>query len=155
MLPNSNGMKVILKQAVTGLGGSGEIKEVSNGYARNFLFAKGLAIPATSGMLKELEKKQIAKAKNIEFKKEEYQKVLANLNKTSIEFIKKATKTGKLYATISKEDIAKELGKKIKLNVDAGMIEVAEAVKSVGEHIVKLVFAPDLIGEFKVIVKEE
>ena len=116
MLPNSNGMKVILKQAVTGLGGSGEIKEVSNGYARNFLFAKGLAIPATSGMLKELEKKQIAKAKNIESKKEEYQKVLANLNKTSIEFIKKATKTGKLYATISKDDIAKELGKKIKLS---------------------------------------
>ena len=84
-------MKIILKQAVTGLGGSGEVKEVSDGYARNFLFAKGLAIPATGGMLKELEKKQIAKAKNLEAKREEYQKVLASLDKASIEFIKKAT----------------------------------------------------------------
>ena len=148
-------MKVILKQAVTGLGGSGEVKDVTDGYARNFLFAKGLAIPATTGMLKELEKKQIAKAKNLEAKKEQYQKVLAGLDKISIEFIKKATKTGKLYATISKEDIAEELGKKLKLTIDSEMIESGEPVKSIGEHLVKLVFASDLTREFKVVVKEE
>lgn len=148
-------MKVILKQAVTGLGGSGEVKDVADGYAHNFLFVKGLAIPATTGMLKELEKKQIAKAKNLEAKREQYQKVLADLSKASIEFIKKATKTGKLYATISKEYIALELGKKLKIDINSEMIEVTEAIKSVGEHMVKLVFAPDLTGEFKVIVKEE
>jgi len=148
-------MKIILKQAVTGLGASGTIKDVASGYARNFLFPKGLAYPATPQRLKELEQIQLAKAQELEGKKEQYQKILDSLDNLQIEFVKKATKTGKLFAAISKEAIAKELSKKLKIEIDLEAIQIAQPIKSIGEHLVKLVFSPDLQKEFKIIVNEE
>ena len=95
-------MKIILKQAVTGLGASGTVKDVASGYARNFLFPKGLAYPATPQRLKELEQIQLVKTQELEGEKEQYQKILDSLDNLHIEFVKKATKTGKLFAAISK-----------------------------------------------------
>lgn len=148
-------MKIILKQAVTGLGASGTVKDVASGYARNFLFPKGLAYPATPQRLKELEQIQLVKTQELEGKKEQYQKILDSLDNLHIEFIKKATKTGKLFAAISKEAIAKELSQKLKIEIDPEFLEVAQPIKSVGKHPVKLVFSPDLQKEFKITVKEE
>jgi len=148
-------MKVILKQAVTGIGGAGTVKEVPDGYARNFLFPKGLAYPATKQKLKELEATQEAKAQEIEAKRGEYQAILEKLTDMQVSFGKKATKTGKLFAAITKEVIAKELGEQLKTKIDEDNIQIDQPVKSLGEHIVKLAFSEDLAGEFKVIVLAE
>jgi len=148
-------MKVILNQAVTGLGGAGTVKDVSDGYARNFLFPKGLAYPATKQKLKELENLQENRAQEIEEKKEKYQKILAGLSELKIAFSKKATKTGKLFAATTREAIAEVLSEKLKTKIDPEMVEIDQPIKSVGEHIVKLVFSEELMGEFKVVVNEE
>jgi len=148
-------MKIILKQAVTGLGASGTVKDVASGYARNFLFPKGLAYPATPQRLKELEQIQLAKAQELEGKKEQYQKILDSLDNLQIEFVKKATKTGKLFAAIPKKAIAKDLSQKLKIEITPEFLRVAQPVKSVGEHSIKLVFSPELQKEFKITVKEE
>lgn len=148
-------MKVILIKPVTGMGIPGAIKEVADGYARNFLFPQGLAELATPQKLKELEAKQQTKEKVLAEKKDQFEEVLSKLDKVEIVFKRKATKTGKLFAAITNKIIAEELAKILKVDIEAEMINVEEPVKSIGEHAIDLVFTPELQGKFKVIVEEE
>lgn len=147
-------IKVILKKAVTGLGGPGTVKAVSDGYARNFLFARGLAEMATPERMAALESLQIASAKKTLEQREEFAKVLNAPEKINLSFKRKPTSTGKLFAAVPLSEIAIELGKKLQLEVSPEMLEVAEPIKSIGEHSVKVIMAPDMFGEFMVTVEK-
>lgn len=148
-------MKVILIKPVTGVGVPGVIKDVADGYARNFLFPQGLAELATPQKLKELKVKQQAKEKVVTEKKGQFEKVLSKLDKVKMVFKRKATKTGKLFAAVSNKDVAEELTKILKTDIEVEMIGVEQPIKSIGEHVVDLMLAPELQGKFKVIVEEE
>ena len=148
-------MKVILIKPVTGVGVPGEVKEVAEGYARNFLFPQGLAEVATPQRLKEIGNKQQAKEKMLGEKKDQFTEVLSKLDTVKIVFKRKASKTGKLFAAITNKVIAEELAKTLKTEIEPEMIETTKPIKSTGEHVVKLMFAPELQGVFKVTVEEE
>lgn len=147
-------MKVILVKPVTGVGIPGAVKEVADGYARNFLFPQGLAELATPQRLKEIEAKQQAKEKVLAEKKDQFEEVLDKLDEIKIVFKRKATKTGKLFAAITNKNIAEELAKILGIGIESEVISIKQPVKSIGEHIIDLVFTPELQGRFKVIVEE-
>jgi len=152
-------MKVIILQNIKGIGQIGDVKSVSDGYARNFLFPKKLAKLATDTALKEvdsLKKKQEA-IQGLE--KENTNKLAEQLKDVVLEFTRKATKTGKIYSAVTKEDIAEILTKKSGLTVEPNSINLegheGDHIKQLGEHIVKVELAPDVTAEVKVKVSQE
>ena len=147
-------MKIILKKAVTGLGGPGTVKEVADGYAHNFLIARGLAVMANAGQLKDMEAKATARVKHHAEHQSKLAEVLAKLPEVNLVFKRKATPTDKLFAAISAETVAEELSKAVRSEISSDLLFIAEPIKSLGEHIVKL-HSGDKSGQFTVTVEKE
>lgn len=139
---------------MTGLGGPGTVKAVTDGYARNFLFPRGLAEMATPEKLATLESLQMSSVKKMSEQRDEFTKIFNAPDKINLSFKRKPTSTGKLFAAVPLSEIAAELGKKLQLEVSPEMLEVAEPIKSIGEHSVKVIMAPDMFGEFMVTVEK-
>ena len=152
-------MKVIILQNIKGFGQMGDVKNVSDGYARNFLFPRKIAKLATDAAMKEVDslKKKLEATQNLE--KENAAKLADQLKDVVLEFTKKATKTGKLYSAVTKEDIAETLTKQSGLQVSPDLINLdgheGGHIKQLGEHIVKVQLTPDVTAEVKVKVSQE
>lgn len=147
-------MKVIFLQDVKGQGKKGEVKEVSDGYARNFLIAKGLAKEATSGNVKEIEaiKKSEQKRKDDELKKA---KELANiLEEMTLTIKSKAGENGRLFGAVTSKQIAEEL-MKAKVVIDKRKILLDEPVRTLGQTQVQIKLYPEVTAKLKVNVIEE
>ncbi len=151
-------MQVILLQNIKGVGRMGDIKNVADGYGRNFLLAKGLAKVATEGTVKEAEalKKKAEVGEKIAHEKA---KEIAEKTKGIVlEFTKKASKAGKLFASVTKEEIAEDLSKAVGGKIEADAInlkEHGEHIKQEGEHLIEVELAPEIKVELKVVVKGE
>jgi large subunit ribosomal protein L9 len=147
-------MKVIFLQDVKGQGKKGEVKEVSEGYARNFLLKKGLAKEATAGNLKmqEAHKKSEAKRKQQEL---EDAKALAKvMEETTITIKAKSGEGGRLFGGVSTKQIAEEL-KKANFKVDKRKIELSEPIRTLGYTNVPIKLHPEVTATVKVHVVEE
>ncbi|MDP3793017.1 MAG: 50S ribosomal protein L9 [bacterium] len=156
-------MKVILLENIKGVGRMGDIKNVADGYGRNFLIAKGLAKVATEGTVKEAEllKKKAEAGEKIAHEKTK--EVAEKAKDVVLEFTKKASKTGKLFASVTKEEIAEELSKAVGGKIEADMINLnpsagsgqvhGEYIKQEGEHMIEVELAPGIKVELKVVVK--
>lgn len=145
-------MKVILLQNIKGLGQIGDVKNVSDGHARNFLFPRKLAKVATDGGLKEVESLQKHRAALNAKEQENAQKAAAMLKDTVVEFKKKASPTGTLFSSVSKQEIAEALTKQAGVKIDADMLDLGEHgghIKHMGEHSITIDLAPDLKVEVK------
>lgn len=146
-------MKVILLEDVKKQGKKDQIIDVSDGYARNFLIKNGLAIPATSGNTKQLNRK-LDDRKAQEEALIEQMKELAEVLKTKEVSIK--VKTGehdKVFGTVSSKQICEEL-KKQGINVDKKKIMIDSPIDTLGTHIVKIQLHKKVEGEIKVILKK-
>ncbi len=143
-------MKIILLQDVKNIGKKGQIKEVPDGYARNFLLAKKLATVATSGAVviaqKEAEKKELI----LKEQKAQTQKLADALNKKEI-IIKARSKDGKLFGSITAKDIVSEISK-LKLDVPEKAIAVGH-LRELGSHEVKINLAHGLSVKLNVIIE--
>lgn len=130
-------MKIILLKQVQGLGQAGDIKVVSNGYARNFLIPQGLADLLTKhglGVLEAQKKKQVrSKRQEVKSKKQEAKKI----NGKSFEIITKADEKGTLYAGLDKRAIANELESQ-GFKIEPNEVKLKEVIKKIGQHTVKL-----------------
>ncbi len=147
-------MKVIFLNDVKGVAKKGDIKDVKEGYARNFLFKKNLAVEATSANIAKLEKEK-EKIKIAEINKIEDAKSLSEkLSKVSVNLKKKAGESGTLFGAITAQDIAKEL-KKQNIEIDKKSIQMDNPIKKTGEHNVKIHIYKDIKAEIKVIVDAE
>ena len=151
-------MKVILLKSVPKLGQLGDIKNVADGYARNFLFPKKLAKLATDTALKEVDslKKKREAIQGLE--KENANKLAEQLKDVVLEFTRKATKTGKLFSSVTKENIAETLSKQVGFKIEPDSVNLDEHedhIKQLGEHLVKVKLAPDVMAEVKVKVSAE
>jgi len=147
-------MKVILIQEVKNLGKKHEIKEVANGYARNFLIPKGLVKPATKEMLKWLETQKEKEAKKSEDELKKIQSVASTIDGQEIFIPVKVGDEGQLFESITSQKIyekLKELGFEIKKN----QILLPEPIKETGEFPIKIRFEHNLEVEIKIIVVEE
>ncbi len=149
-------MQVILLQNIKGVGRIGDIKNVADGYGRNYLLANKLAKVANDGTMKEVEalKKKAEAQEKIALEKV---KEVAEIAKDIVlEFTKKASKTGKLFASLTKEEVAEELSKAIGGKVDPDSLnfkEHGEHIKQSGEHMIEVELAPGIKTEIKTIVK--
>ena len=148
-------MKVILLDNIKGYGQIGDVKNVSDGYGRNFLIPKGKAKLATPNSLKEVDnlKKKLSIMQEVE--KETTLKVAEQLKDLTVEITRKATKTGKLFASIGKDDIVKEIKKTSGIQLQEEMIGHPEPIKHIGEHLVDINLAPKVTAQIKITVKPE
>ena len=148
-------MKVILLKDIKSLGKAGDLVEAKDGYARNYLFPKGLAIEATEGNLKTLrEQKKVEKKK----KKEEYNdalKLKKKLDENSVEIKGKAGEGGKLFGSITSKDISAALKKQYNIKIDKRKIDLNENIKTLGTTIVDVKIYPEVVANLAVKVIEE
>src|SRR5512142_2638581 len=119
-------MKIVLTQEVKGLGQPGQIKEVADGYARNYLLPQGLATIATPGAIKEVEQRQAAERKRQAKQDEEMRSVGKTLDGTTVKVRSKVGEGGKLYGSITTQDVAEALEKQANQSVDRRKIEIEE-----------------------------
>lgn len=147
-------MKIILVQDVPELGRKNEVKEVSDGYARNFLLAKGLAKPATESALKQLAKikEEIAQEAEADLKLQE--EIVAQIDGQEFEILSKADDTGKLYGSITPLKVAKLLKDK-GFNVTKKNVKMEEPIKTIGEYDIVLEMDHGLEAKIKIIVNEQ
>lgn len=151
-------MKIIVLQNITGLGQIGDVKSVTDGYARNFLFPRKMAKLATDGALKEVDSLKRKLEASQKFELENSVKLAEQLKDAVLEFTRKATKTGKLFSSITKEDIAETLSKKTGFKVAPDSVNLDEHkghIKQIGEHLIKVQLAPDVVTEVKIKVSAE
>lgn len=148
-------MKVILKENVKSIGKKDEIKEVSDGYARNYLLAKNLAVEANAENLSKLKSKKESESYKRSQDKEEAEKIAEKLSKIKIEIKVKAGENGKIFGGISSKEIAEKLEKDYKIKVDKKKIELKETIKTLGITKVQIKLAEGVIGEVKVEAKGE
>ena len=148
-------MKVILLHNIKGFGQIGDVKNVSDGYARNFLLPRKMVKAATESSLKEVDnlKKKLSAMQEVE--KETALKIAEQLKDLTVEIIRKSTKTGKLFAGIDKEDLVKEIKKVSGVSLKEEMLGHEEPIKHIGEHLVDINILPDVKTQVKIVVKAE
>ena len=147
-------MKVILLDDVVKVGRRGEVRDVSDGYARNYLIPKKLALSATAGNLKNLDHiktQQDAKAGRI---KGDAEALRARVEALVYEEKRQASEEGKLFGSVTSQDIADFLGRQ-GVKVDRRRITLAEPIKGLGETSVTIRLHPDVTAQLKVSVVRE
>lgn len=146
-------MKVVLLKDVDKLGREGEIKEVAEGYARNFLIPQNLAKPATDQAIQEVELKKEKKTKSDQMELAEAQKIAEQLDGREL-FIKVKEKEGTLFGSVNEKTIAKTFADE-GMKVDPKNVKLEEPIKEVGDYDVKLELDHGLEANIKVILVPE
>ncbi|KKI86564.1 50S ribosomal protein L9 [Niallia circulans] len=146
-------MKVIFTEDVKGKGKKGELKDVSEGYARNYLIPKNLAVAATSGNLKDLEAQEKSKQKKAEAELQKAKAMKEELEALKIEIPAKAGEGGRLFGAVSTKQIAEALGKQGK-KVDKRKIQLDEPIRSLGYTKVPIKIHPEVVATATVHVVE-
>jgi len=147
-------MKVILLDDVNKLGRRGEVRDVSDGYARNFLIPKKLALSATAGNLKNLDhikKQQEAKADRV---KDDAESVRARIEALSFEDRRQASEEGKLFGSVTSQDLVEFLDKH-GLKIERRRIHLDEPIKTLGETSVMIRLHPEVTAQLKVSVARD
>jgi large subunit ribosomal protein L9 len=126
-------MKVILRRDVKGLGHEGDLKEVRDGYARNFLLPSGAATLADTGALKNWERHRGEREDRAQQIRSEAQKLADRLSETKLEVAVKAGEKNRLFGSVTNREIAELLAKQ-GIEIDRHQIAVREPIKTVGEH---------------------
>ncbi|WP_019004964.1 50S ribosomal protein L9 [Cohnella laeviribosi] len=147
-------MKVIFLQDVKGQGKKGEIKEVSEGYARNFLLPKGYVQIATEGNKKALDQMKASAEKRKAKEKEEAQALAAKLSEMTIVIKAKAGEGGRLFGAITSKQISETL-EKMNIKIDKRKIDLDEPIRTLGVTKVPLKLYPEVKGTLNVQVVEE
>ena len=131
-------MKIILQKAVDKLGAPGDIVEVADGYARNYLVPRGLAVKATKGGERHIDSLQRAHGTRVNKAKAEAETVASALTATPIVIAAHAWEEGKLFGSVTPADIAEAIERQSGVKVDRHDVHLAEAIRSVGVHEVRL-----------------
>ena len=147
-------MRIILLQDIENLGKKYEIKEVKDGYARNFLIPKGLAKPATEEALKWLETQKEAEAKKAEEELKMVQERATAIDGLEVIIPVKIGEDGQLFESITSQKISEKL-KELGFEIKKTQIDLSEPIKELGEFPVKIKFEHNLEAEIRVIVIEE
>ncbi|NLL82012.1 MAG: 50S ribosomal protein L9 [Tissierellia bacterium] len=148
-------MKVILLKDVKGLGKEGDLVNAKDGYARNFLFPKNLAVEANASNLKKLEEKKAIEDARIEKEKKEALELKDKIEKTTIKIDAKGGTGGRLFGSITSADIAQELKKQYKINIDKKKIDLKENIKTTGITEVEIKLYPEISATLKVNIQVE
>ncbi len=148
-------MKVILKEDVKSLGKKGQIVEVSDGYARNFILKKGKGVEATSKNLNDLKLQKANEDKIAQENYEAAQELGKKIEAGQIQVSIKTGEGGKAFGSVSSKEIAEEAKNQLGLDIDKKKIQLKETIKTLGTHNVPVKLHPKVTVELKVVVTEE
>jgi large subunit ribosomal protein L9 len=148
-------MKVVLTQDVPNLGKAGEIKEVADGYGRNYLLPKGYASMATKGLIKQAQERAEAQKKRDVKHRSEAEQLAGRLNGQTIRFTVRVGELDRLYGSITNVDLAEKIQQQFGLEVDRRKIELGDPIKRAGVYSVPVRFASGVEANLNVVVEGE
>ena len=146
-------MKVILKQDVKGQGKKGELVNVSDGYARNFLFPRGLAAEADAQAMNELKNREESLRHHAEMEKKAAQETASKLKGQTLKLTARAGQGGKLFGSVTTKEVAEELGRQFGVTVDKRKI-VMNDIKAFGSYTAEIKLLQGITAEITVMVTE-
>ena len=148
-------MKVILQQDVRGQGKKGQLVEVSDGYARNFLLPKKLAVPATAENVNTMKQQEKARQAQMAAEKAEAQALAEKLKNIQVKLTAKAGEGGRLFGAVTSKEIAEALSAQFGLNITKTKLVLDEPIKACGGYQIKAKLGYEIMGTVKVMVVEE
>lgn len=148
-------MKVMLLENVKSLGKKGEIVNVNDGYARNFILPKKLGVEATGKNLNDLKLQKNNEKKVAQENLDAAKELAAELSAGKVELAIKVGEGGRTFGSVSSKEIAVAVKDQMQLDIDKKKIQLKESIKSLGTHIVTVKLHPEVSAELKVVVKEE
>ena len=147
-------MKVLLLADVKGQGKKDQIVEVSDGYARNFLFPKKLAVPADNKALSEAKSKEEAKQFKLKEEKAAAQALADQLSKLTVKITATSGADGRLYGSVTSKDIAEKLKEQHKVDIDKRKLVLSDNIKAYGTYEIEVKVYPEISAKLKVTVTE-
>lgn len=147
-------MKVLLLKDVYKLGRAGDVKKVADGYGRNFLIPQGLAVLATPGMLKQVERIRAQAEIRRAAVNEELKDLAARIDGLHLNFFARAGETGKLYGSITTEEVARAIQEKTRYEVKRQQIDM-QPIRTLGKHVAHVRLTMDLVPEVEIRVYRE
>jgi large subunit ribosomal protein L9 len=147
-------MDVVLREDVDKLGLRGEVVSVARGYARNFLLPRGLAEPATPGLLKELERRDAQRARHEAKSVDEARAIAARLEAVELRFDVNAGPTGTLFGSVTATNVAERLWEQEKIRIDRRKLQM-ETVRRIGRYTVPVEVFADVIADLRLVVAPE
>ena len=148
-------MRVILKREVAGLGRPGDVKDVADGYAQNFLLPRGLAVEATAGEMKVLARAREAKQAKQDRAHADAEELAKRLSETTLMFRLKAGGQGKTFGSVTSKDVADALKRDLKVDIDKTKIHLPEPLKALGVHKVEIRLLTDVRATVTVAIEPE
>lgn len=148
-------MQVLLLKNVPGVGNAGQVKNVNDGHARNYLIPRKLAIPATPGAVKQAEAIQAAAARREAKTLAEAQELARQLEQMTLTFRAKAGEGDRLFGSITSGDIAEALARDKHITIDKRKIELDAPLKELGERQVAIKLHPEVTARVTVVVERE
>lgn len=143
-------MKVVLRKDLSNLGEEDSLIEVSNGYARNYLFPRKLAVPATPAEVSALEKRKAVKEKEVAEKRAEHEELAQKLSSLEVSIPADVGESGKLFGSVTSQDIAAAVQAAAQIDIDKKKIELAEPIKVVGQYSIPVKLFQDVSATLKV-----
>ena len=143
-------MKVILKADIKGVGKKDEVINASDGYARNFLFPKNLAVEANAENMSKLKAKQDSNAFKKYTEKEEAKKLADKLTRIMVKVEVKAGENGKIFGGVSAKEIADNLEKQHSIKIDKKKIDLKETIKTLGMFTIEIKLYEGVVGKLKI-----
>ena len=147
-------MKVLLVKDVYKLGRAGDIKKVADGFGRNFLIPQGFAVLATEGALKQIQKIKTQAEIRRSAQNNDLKGIADQIKEVTLSFPAKAGDTGKLYGSITTQDIATALSEQVRFEVKRQQVDI-QPIRSLGEFTAHIRLTMDLVPEIKIIVYRE
>lgn len=145
-------MKVILTQDIKSVGKKGQIINASDGYARNYLLPKKLAVVADNANLNELKTKQDANKYKKDMSRASAEELAQKMNSFELVFKIKAGENGKTFGSVTAKDVAEALNKKYFVEVDKKKIDLSDAIKTLGTYQIEIKLFEGITGNLKVVV---
>lgn len=147
-------MKVILLEDVKSVGKKGELVNASDGYAKNFLFPKKLAVEATKSNLNDFELKQKAEAKRKKEELEQEQNMAKELENKTVTVKVKTGENGKLFGSVTNKEVAEEIVKQTGMQIDKKKVSIGDPIKMVGERTAVIKLHPKVSAEITIKIVE-
>jgi large subunit ribosomal protein L9 len=148
-------MKVLLTRDVDKLGTAGNVKTVADGYARNYLIPQGLAVFASAGALKQAETIRKAEEKRQSQLATEASSLAEKLASVTLKFQARASEAGKLYGSITTQQIVDALARDAGVEIDKRKVDLREPIRSLGTHAIRVHLATDVNPTFNVLVERD
>jgi large subunit ribosomal protein L9 len=148
-------VRVILRREVAGLGRPGDVKDVADGYAQNFLLPRGFAVEATAGEMKVLARARDAKRAKQDRAHADAEELAKRLSETTLMFRLKAGGQGKTFGSVTSKDVADALKKEHKVDIDKTRVHLPEPLKALGVHKVEIRLLTDVRANVTIAIEPE